>query len=264
MTTTQMIRLAYLSLFSFSQLQAATLIESRTIDDSLNRIIIESDKVKLDMPEDNSFMLMDLKTNSLKMVIHNEKQVMDMSEFIQSDKTTASSSDSRYQIKKKGSGPKLLGYDTTEYAIYANKQYCGSSFVSAQAMKDTGLSRFADKLSDLQSGMNQQMSQMGGIDPVNLSSDCEKAEEALDKKLSKIGMPLRSINADRQLQSEITKIQKNYKLSANSFSIPKGYKQTSQAEAMNEAMQGMQQEMQDMMKNMPPEMRQMIEQQMQQ
>ena len=264
-------KLFSLFLFSLSITQtvsAAVLIQSQDAQKQITNIYIEHYRARISMPKNEGFIVMDMKKKSMKAVMHEQKMVMDMSEFIQ-DTNSKTKADSRVksQIKKIGSGPKIAGYKTQGYVIYGNNKNCGTFYVSANAMSDLGIEKFAVALSNLDKNMQEKMSTITGMPTAHVLSTCDEAERQVSIKFKQIGFPLKTLNKNKQLESIVIKLDKNARLPKNAFTIPANYKVTSPAKMMNEAMQKMkkmQPKMQEMMKNMAPEIREMMKQQMKQ
>lgn len=208
----------------------------------------------------------------MKLIVHPQRSVLDMSSLTQhSGNTPAESNRVKTSTRKLGKGPRIAGYDTVEYGLYAGKQYCGSVFISEKVMQDLKLKSLAQSMMQMQDNLEMHMSQLTGMSPGMFNDPCEAAELAGDKQLMTLGFPLKSIDRDKQVTSLVTHIDRQAKLPANAFAIPAGYTQTTpeqmaqqSTQEMQPQMMQMQQEMERAMKDMPPEMRQMLQQQMQQ
>ncbi len=248
---------------------AALMMETRDADGELSRIYIEGNKARIEIPGEKAYMVMDVQQRSMKMVSHSERTVMDMSDMFK-DKSQNQKGSSNQRVdtytQSKGLGPKIAGYETEEYEIKANGQYCGSAFISVEALKQADLKRFAAMLEKMGNAAKSNVDDMLGGQMQSFMSPCEIAGEQQIDRLMSIGMPMRIIDENRQLDTEVTRIDKNAKLPARAFDIPADYKQTNPAQMMNEAaeqLRNMQPQMQEMMKNMPPEAMEMMRQQMQ-
>jgi hypothetical protein len=249
---------------------AAAMIESRDGDGDITRIYIKGDKARIEMPRQEGFMVMDVRNKTMKVVMHKDRMVMDMSDLFKSSKGNSQQSSQPYvdsYIKTKGLGPTIAGFETEEYEVFGDGKYCGSAFVSVRALNDVGLRKFAKAFDEMTDQIERNMSGMFGGQIDQYMDPCDQADKKLTNQLESIGFPLKSIDKNRRLESVVTKISRNARLPANAFVIPKNYKQTNPSKMMNDAAQKMKQmqpQMQNMMKNMPPEMRDMIKQQMQQ
>ena len=253
-----------------SLVSAALMMENRDADGEISRIYIEGNKARIEMPTENAYMVMDVQQRTMKMVSHRERTVMDFSDMFKDQKQAGQSGtkqkiDSR--LVSKGVGPKIAGYETEEYEIRANDQYCGSTFVSVEALKQGDLKRFGSMLEKMSGAALSNMDNMMGGQMQSFMPPCVIASEQQMDRLMNLGIPMRVIDENRQLESEVTRFDKNAKLPAKAFDIPADYKQTNPTEMMGEAakqIRDMQPQMEEMMKNMPPEAMEMMRKQMQQ
>ncbi|TNF38802.1 MAG: hypothetical protein EP315_00665 [Gammaproteobacteria bacterium] len=246
---------------------AALMMENRDASGEISRIYIEGNKARVEIPREKAYMVMDVQQQSMKMVSHQERTVMDMSDIFKNRQDAKGSSGQRVDsyTDTKGLGPRIAGYETEEYEIRANGNYCGSVFVSVEAMKQADLKRFGTMMQKMSSAAKDNINNMLGGHMNSFLSPCQVAAEKQMDRLMTLGIPMRVVDEKRQLESEIVRIEKNAKLPANAFDIPKDYRQTNPGQMMNDAMQQMKQmqpQMQEMMKNLPPEMQEMMRRQM--
>jgi hypothetical protein len=251
---------------------SAMLMESLEADGELSRIYIEGDRARLEMPGDESYIVMDVAKRSMKVVSHQERSVMDLSELLQ-DKGNGGAQAKVPRVEgrslSKGAGPKIAGFGTEEYEIQANGAYCGTVFLSAEAMKGTGFARFARMMETMDDFVEANVNAMLGTtaQAAGVDSPCESATEQQMTRLLATGVPLRVLDQNRQLESEVTLIDKRAKLPVDAFVTPADYQQTTPKQMMDESrvqLQEMQQQMEQMMNNLPPETREMMRRQMQQ
>lgn len=256
-----------LSLISSNIVTAATLIQSKSAQNQITNIYISNNKARIEMPQKEGFIVMDVAKKTMQAVIHKERMIMDMSDLMKEGNTSTQGVYVDTYTKSMGLGPKIIGYETEEYALYANDNYCGSMYVSVEAMRDIGLKKFARAFLDMEKNMQTQISELTGGMNIITSDPCSEARSKTNMNLRDLGFPLKTTNKNKQFISIITKVNKNTRLPANAFVIPADYKVTNTAEMMGEAkkqMQQMQPQLQEMMKNMTPEMRRMMQREMQQ
>jgi|GEM_PF-1635519 len=240
-----------LILITSKNITAATLIQTQDNHRETTRIYIDGNKARIEMPHNEGYMVIDVGARTMQAVMSHQRTVVDMSEFLRNPSAAAPSGPyiDTY-TKTLGLGPRILGYETEEYALYANDQYCGSMFVSVEAMRDIGLQKFVHAFTQMDINMEQQMASMtgamGGADP------CVEAERKAGLQLRDIGFPLKNTDSRKALVSVVTNIRKNVRLPANAFAIPAGYKVTNMAEIMRLTRQQMQ--------NLPPEALRMMQQ----
>lgn len=254
-----------ISSFIAHSLNAAVLIKTKDSQHKLSTIYIDGDKARIEMPNNEGYIVMDLATNTMNAVIHKQRTILNMSEFLQdSNKQSAPKKYVDTYTKTMGLGPTIVGYETEEHALYANDKYCSSLFVSVEAMRDMGVKRFAHAFSRLEKNMDAKISAMTGMNSDAFTDPCDEAERKASLRLREIGFPLKSTDQSKRLISVVTKIDKKARLPKNAFMVPADYTVTDTSKMMNDAMQKMQPQMKEMMNNMTPEMQRMMQQQMQQ
>lgn len=243
---------------------ADSIIESRDGDGTTSRIYVQGNKARIDT-DGGGYVVIDTSKQTMKVVVHEQQAIMDMSDFFKKGSSSATSNTRHVEsyLKSKGLGPRIVGYETEEQEIYANGNYCGSVYVSVNALNDTGLRKFARAFEAMASQIEQNMSGMMGANMNQFIEDCELAEKNTSRQLMDLGFPLKSVDKRKRLENIVTRIDRNARIPANTFDIPQHYKVTNPHKMIQETMQQMQPQMQQMMQNMTPEMQEMMRQQMQ-
>lgn len=253
-------------LFSF----AASMIESRDGQGNLTQIYLQGDKARIEMPNNQGFAVMDVRNKTMQIVMHRQRIVMDMSNYMKGKAQNSSQTSGQYidsYLKSKGLGPKIAGYETEEQEVYADGQYCGSVFVSVRAMNELDLRRFARALENMGEQIQQNVTAVTGMKMNQMIDPCTQAEKSLLDQLVNTGFPLKSIDKNKRTESVVTRLVRNSQLPANAFVIPQHYQRSSPTKMMQDAMQQMQKtqpDMQQMMNNLPPEAQQLMRQRMRQ
>lgn len=205
-------------------LAAATLIQSNNSLHSTTNIYIQGDKARIELPYYNGFLIIDVAHKTMQAVLHGQKSVYDMSRFMQD---SPGASEARYvdsYSQTLGLGPNILGFETEEYALFANNEYCGSTFISVNAIQKIGLKKFASAFAKINANIDSQIAKLTGSSNTQVASDCTLAQRKAGLSLRDIGFPLKNTNPSKHMISEITKIQKGVALPLNAFAIPSGYK----------------------------------------
>ncbi|RDH83959.1 MAG: hypothetical protein DIZ80_07440 [endosymbiont of Galathealinum brachiosum] len=253
-----------ISVFINNTIQAAVAIQTRDSQHQVSTIYIDGNKARIEMPQNEGYVVMDLASKTMNVVIHRHRTVMDMSEFLlDNGRNSAPTKYVDTYTKTMGLGPTIAGYETEEYALYANDNYCGSLYVSVEAMRDMGVKKFAYAFANMEKNMDAKLAGMTGMGIDAFTEPCDEADRKMSLRLREIGFPLKSIDQNKRLESVVTRINKKARLPVNAFKIPADYKLTNTSEMINDAMkqmQKMQPQMQEMMKNMTPEQRQMMQQ----
>jgi len=245
---------------------AASMIQSRS-NNELSTIYIDGNKARIETSGNDGFLVMDVANKSLKMVIHEFQAILDMSDIFSRSPAPVTTAEGDFidtYAEPKGLGPKISGYETEEYEIFANDKYCGSAFVSVRAIQETGMRKFTGVLQNLESHIQQKMSRFSAPSQQSL---CDSANNKLTDKIQDIGFPLKSIDQYKQLTHEITSINTRATLPANAFVIPAHYKLTTPSEMMKNATKQIKNAapfMLEMMKSISPEDREMMLRKLQQ
>jgi len=221
---------------------AASMIESSDGRGTITRIYMKGDKARIEMPGNQGYSVMNIRKKTMYVVLHPQRAVMNMSEYMQGGSNNAQQSGGTYVdsfLQTKGLGPRIAGYETEEQEIYANNQYCGSVFVSVQAMNDLNLRPFAKALESMGQQIQQSVTGITGMQMNQMLSTCDQAEKTLLDQLVNIGFPLKSIDKNRRTESVVTRLIRNTKLPAQAFVVPKQYRVVTPAQMMQEAMQNM-------------------------
>ena len=235
-------------------LNAAVFIEVSNSKSQKTKIYIEGNKARIEIPENEGYVVVDTANQTMKAVMHNQRTIWDMSDFLKSSQTQ--SVPKKYvdtYMKTRGLGPTIVGYETEEYALYANDKYCGSIYVSVNAMRDMGVKKFAYTLANMERNIQEKLSSMTGVNIDNFLAPCDEATRKASLKLRDIGFLLKSSDQNKQMQTIVTRVNKKASLPVNAFSLPSGYKVTNPSKLIDEAF-----------KHLTPDMRRMIEQQMRQ
>lgn len=261
------IHIRYISFFIllfFQQASSAvTLIETRQGDGSIEKIYVEGMKVRIDHSNDPGFVIIDGNKKTMHVVSHEEKQIMNMADMLKNNKP---GNNSKFTVKffKEGNGPKIAGYSTKHYIITVNGKKCSDEFTSKKMLKDLGIQKTFERVASMFAGMGP-----SGMDMMQDMDPCMMAEEKISSEFVKYGYPMRSLDANGALESEVINLTQNTSLPAGGFNLPNGYPVVD----MGQMMQGMMPDMQNMppdaMQGMPPgmdpeQMKQMMEKMMQQ
>ncbi len=230
---------------------SAVLIESKQGNGSIDKVYIKGAQVRIDSSTEPGYVLINTDKGTMHAVNHTEKQIMDIGEAISQNKQTMPGKN-KFDIKfsKKGSGPTIAGYSTTHYVIMVNGQKCSDEYTSKKLMNDLGVEKTFNKLMTMFKDLAPDMSgMMMNQDP------CMAAEQQILGNYMKHGFPMRSVDKNGSLETEVVKVKKKASLPAGGFDFPKGYKMVD----MSQMMQGMpampQMSPEDMkaMENMDPE-----------
>lgn len=237
--------------------QAAVLIESRDGSNHLSRFFVEGDMARAEMGDGRGYVVIDLRNKTMKAVIHEQRMIMDMSEYMR-DSSPATNPQVDANTRTQGLGPTIAGYETERYDIYNGEQFCGSAFLSVNAMHALDIRKFARAMANMSRNVKKTM----GAFRQQFLDSCDEAQQKVSERLFDNGFPLRITNSGGKIMTSVVRINKQASLPANAFLIPADYRVTSPGQMMQQMQPAMQQ-MQQMMQNMTPEQREMMRKMMQ-
>jgi hypothetical protein len=148
-------------------------------------------------------------------------------------------------VLKKGDGPEIAGYTTVHYQVTANGELCSNEYLAADVLKINDIQSFIRAMQEMNPKKNTPM-------PFMQANPCLHAGIEMAEQFQTLGMSLRSMSKDGQVQHEITKIHTEMEAPAGIFDLPSDYTLSTPQEMMQKMMR----EMSERMQNMPPEERQ--------
>lgn len=226
--------------------QAATMVEVKD-KNGLSHIYSQGSQGRMEMAGGGEYMLVDTAKGTAYVVMPERKAALDLSESLKKADRPDSDRSVVTQFKQRGSGPTIAGYKTIKFDYSAAGKYCGSLFVSKAALKESGMGHIFGAMQKM--GAQAQ----SYAEAFNTNTEpCEAADQQITGKIQEIGMPLRALDKNGVLESEVTRIEKNAKLPPGAFSFPNNY----EVQNVAQMQRGMQQQMQQQM----PQMEQMLKQ----
>jgi hypothetical protein len=221
--------------------QADTQIKAIEQSGESNTITCNESMCRMDNSNEPGYTLFDASRQQFKMVDTQRRKVMVMDLKRAKKQAPPATSKVKVSLKKIGKGPKIAGYSTYKYTLSANGKLCNTIYASKAAMNIKGIANLFDAMNT----MNQQsFNMMGGFR--SMMDECEEANMQSEKLFKSSGAPLRTIDANGQLESEIQSINKNAKINKAFYQVPAGYQQVSMQQQMDQARQQMKQNMPDM------------------
>lgn len=231
---------------------AVTMIELKQANSSIDKIYIDGLKVRIDSSIEPGYVIIDAGKRKMYIVSHQEKQIMDMGNVMNKDKSDTK----KYNVKfiNKGKGPKIAGYTTQHYIVRVNGKKCSDEYTSKKIAKDFGIEKALEKIFTLPEETEMEMTQ--GM------NECLLAESQISSMYSQYGYALRSLDANGMLDFEVIRLNKNASLPPGGFSLPKGYKNVNMGAMMQDLEQKIPQMTPEGMQNMTQEQIQQMQQMM--
>ena len=154
------------------------------------------------------------------------------------------------QLKKKGGGPVIAGYGTKKYNFTANGEKCGTVYASKKLLKNREVRSLFESMRAMQSQSQRMMQQMGGF-----LSLCQQANMSLTDALEEVGVPMRIIERDGKVTSDVVKVDTDANYPSSHYEAPAGMTEVDMQQQMQESMQQTDQMMQQM-----PDMNELMQQ----
>ena len=214
-------------LFASTTAQADTVIEFN-YDNTRSQFLTDGKMARINTRGTDDYMLVNFNTSSIYSVAPEEKQITNLSSSISSISLLKAPS-IRLDIKPAGPGPLIAGYNTTKYRLSANGDYCGTLFASREALKGSDIENMFGTLKTM---ADKHLESLGGFAVV--IPTCQLARMRLAEKLQYIGAPMRVLDIEGNIDSEITRIIKNAGVEPNSYSLPANFKKVSMYERIDQ------------------------------
>lgn len=162
----------------------------------------------------DDYMLVNFDQSTIFSVTPGEQQVTNISDSLPAI-GLSEPPEVELTLQPLGKGPVIAGYPTMRYRLSANGEYCGSIDASKEALQGSPIESMFDTLKNL---ANTHLQSLGGF--AALIPACQLAQIELADKLADIGAPMRLINKDGGIDSEITRIVKNASVEAEHYALP--------------------------------------------
>lgn len=229
--------LAALAAFSTSPLLADVKVQMQTPEGLVTTFWIGPSKVKMETESASGFVIVDVKEQKQFLIDHNEGMVIDVTAGFSEpgeaaplnaqDEPANNTVDIR--IDKVAEGPKIAGFKSEQYHIKANGTLCSEEFLSTEPFHHPEIVRLLEVIELLgESDINNS----------ELYTPCEQAELTLERQYQNYGMPLRSVNTDGTITSEVVQF-KVLDAPPGTYDFPQGYAVTTMRQLMQEQMQNM-------------------------
>jgi hypothetical protein len=196
--------------------------------------------VRIDGQKISGFIIIDYASGEFFMVDSKRNEIMKTSlGQIDAAKGAASLSVS---LKNKGGGQKIAGYLTSKFEVIANGEPCGTVYASSKLLKNKDLRAIFESMRNMQQFSRRLMGGMG-----ETMSVCQRANMQLADIIESSGAPMRVVDKDGKMLSEVLSVDTDKKFTNNHYELPGDMEIVDMSERMNQAAQKNQQ----MMENMP-------------
>lgn len=187
-----------------------------------------------DMP---GYVIIDSTSGELFMVDPNRGQIL-------TTRMAGGAADSaavEISLNDKGGGRKIAGYLTQKYELIANGERCGFVYASQELLENPDVQAIFEAMRGLQGLSRMMTGGMGG-----LLTDCQRAGMQLADVAQSSGVPLRVVDENGKLVSDVRSVDTKRKFGSNHYQLPTGMPIVDMTEQMGQAMNQTEQAMEDM------------------
>ena len=194
-------------------------------------------KVKMATQDTSGYVIVDVSKQMQFLIDHNEKMVIDVTEGLNDtlsppadDPQSAPADKVQIKIEKVGDGPEIVGFKSDKYEVKADDTLCSVEYLSTEPFRHPEVVKLLEVMALL--GESEDITNDALYKP------CEQAELTLERQYQTYGIPLRSINADGVVTSEVVQFQVK-DVPSSTYDFPPNYKLTSMRELLQEQIEDM-------------------------
>ena len=216
-------------LLTSSPASADTVIEFK-YSDTKSQFLTNGNMARINSRGTQDYKLVNFKTSTIYSVTPEDKQITNLSDsipVISGFKPPAA----RRDIKSAGPGPVIAGHNTKKYRLSANGEYCGTLFASRDALKGSAIETMFGTLKTM---ADNHIDSLGGF--AVIIPTCQLARLQLVEKLEHIGAPMRILDTEGNIDTEITHIIKNASVDPHNYSFPANYRKVSMDEKIEQVL----------------------------
>jgi hypothetical protein len=187
---------------------------------------IENGKARMQSEPDN-YILIDPSADQYLYIMRSEQQIVQMNSAPPAEAGHPGKASALPAVKvvHKGAGPKIAGYATQRYQLFANGKLCLNTYLSREAMERGKLKDFLDGFYRLQAKQKQEYRAIG-----TQYAPCDDAQEILMGRYPELGMAMRTLDPKGQLRQEVVDVQTGVTVKPEAFQAPEGFKQLTHEE----------------------------------
>jgi hypothetical protein len=230
---------------------ADTVIEFK-YSDTQSQFLTNGNMARINSRGTRDYKLVNFKSGTIYSVTPEDKQVTNLSSSMPSISGVKPPS-VRLDIKPAGTGPVIAGYSTKKYRFSANGEYCGTLFASKEALKGSTIENMFGTIKTM---ADSHLESLGGF--AVIIPTCQLASIQLVEKLQHIGAPMRVLDIEGNIDTEITSIIKNAGVEPHYYSFPANYRKVSMDEKIEQVLSSSTQTEQEQRPKSKAELRRMM------
>lgn len=219
--------LCTLTLLCITAASSADTVIEFNYDNTRSQFLTNGSMARINSRGTSDYMIVNFKSKTIYSVIPDDKQITNLSSSLSSFSAVKTPA-VRLDIKPAGRGPVIAGYNTNKYRLSANGEYCGTLFASKEALQGTTIEHMFGALKTM---TDNHLESLGGFALV--IPDCKLAKMRLAEKIQYIGAPMRVLDIEGNIESEITRIIKNAGVAPQNYAFPPSYRKVSMDERID-------------------------------
>lgn len=187
---------------------------------------VENGKARM-QSEPQNYILIDPNAGQYLYIIQDNRQVVKMNSAppAASGLLAKAAPPAAVKLVHKGAGPKIAGFATQRYQLFANGKLCLNTYLSREAVARGELKDFLAGFYQMHTRQKQEYRAAG-----TQYAACDDAQEVLMGRYPELGLAMRTIDANGQLRQEVVSLETGIKVADNYFQEPAGFKQLSNEE----------------------------------
>lgn len=216
---------ALYTLGAASAVHADVLIESLGADDRPARVLISDDMARIDRSGSDVYMLLDLERRQAFAIDDAERYAMDMQSPMpkrpeHGELNLAQVPPPMIRFERGGAGPTIAGYATVHYRVTVGGQHCFDEYLAPAALDVPAIRRFIGTMSASTHDEERRVL----IQLTNPERLCEAAEDLIDDHYPRLGIPLRTLDAERRVIHRVIRIDLDVEHDPALMRVPADYK----------------------------------------
>ncbi|TCS35141.1 hypothetical protein EDC30_11156 [Paucimonas lemoignei] len=191
---------------------------------------VEKGKARM-QSEPQNYILIDPSADQYLYILPEARQTVTMNSKppIEAAQPVKAAKPATVKLVNKGTGPKIAGFATQRYQLFANGKLCLNTYLSREALQRGELKDFLAGFHQLHAKQKQQYRAIG-----TQYAPCDDAQETLMGRYAELGLAMRTVDADGSLRQEVVSMETGIKVNDDTFQVPEGFKQLTHEEFLRQ------------------------------
>lgn len=213
--------LATLVALSSAPATAATVVETRDAAGQTSTMTVQGPRARIQMGPQR-YVLIDTAEGSYYAVDVRRRVVMNMGQVPEHvtdlPRSEAAAREAEVEFRHVGSGPRIAGYPTEHYRLYADGRLCQQSYLSRAALDAAEMAEFLQGFHRFSKRQQERYRALGVA-----AEPCEQAEQVAAARHPQLGMPMKIV-ANGQIRQEVLRLRTGVDVPAQQLEAPAGFR----------------------------------------